>query len=394
MRAVYFDCFMGASGDMIISALVDAGLDESFYTDLLKKLHLDDKLKLFFQKVSKCGIRATALRIESRDEKDERNFEEVAGIIEGGSLPASLKEQALLILQKIAEAEARVHGVELEDVHFHEIGGLDSVFDIVGAVAGLEELGVERVYSSPLPVSHGQVKCHHGVLPVPAPATTEILRGVPVRHVDIEGETLTPTGAAIITTLACEYSLPGMKVEEIGYGAGMRDFENVPNVLRVVVGEVEEEFLSDEIVVMETNIDNVNPQVYDLLIQRLFEAGALDVFVTPVYMKKTRPGVVLTVLGNVDAQEKLARIIFEEIPTLGIRLERRRRIKLARESVSVQTPFGDVRVKIGKKGDKILHIEPEYDDCRKMAEEKGVPFMRVYGLVKRAAYERLKDSQD
>ena len=382
MKTAYFDCFSGISGDMIIGALIDLGLDADLLKKELKKLNLKN-YKIESKKIVKGGIAATKFDVaEDKNNHEERNLKEINEIIEKSKLDNGAKSVIKKIFLKIANAEAKIHNKPIDKIHFHEIGAIDTIIDIAGAVIGLKKLGIERIYCSNLNVGTGFVKFSHGKFPVPAPATAEILKNVPVYNNNIEAELVTPTGAAIITTLASKFGeMPGLKVEKIGYGAGTRDLEQ-PNVLRVFLGEVNE-VENETTNIVETNIDNMNPEIYPYVIDRLMENGALDAYLTSIIMKKGRPGIKLTVLSKIEDTDRLCNIIFNETTTLGVRIFPASKKKLDREIKTIKTKYGNVRVKISKLNNEAENITPEYEDCVKIARNKKIPLKRVYEEVKR-----------
>jgi uncharacterized protein (TIGR00299 family) protein len=385
MRIAYFDCFAGASGDMILGALLDAGVEPEVWQRELNKLNLSG-YELKIDRVQKQGIAATAVRVLVSERSRERHLAEIEELIGTSQLPAEVKEESVKVFRRLAVAEARVHGTTPDQIHFHEVGAIDAIIDIVGAVVGLRLLGIEEVYLSALPLGHGFVDCAHGRLPLPAPATVELLQGVPVLSRDVEGELVTPTGAAILTTLARGFGpLPAMTVEGIGYGAGQKDFP-FPNLLRLLVGTTSAtlDARMETLTLLEANIDDLNPEFYGHLMERLFAAGALDVYLTPVQMKKNRPGVVLSVACPPAQAEALAALIFAETTTIGLRRQEVQRWALARERVEVETPYGTVGVKVARLGGKAMTASPEYEDCRRLALESGVPLKEVYTAAEAA----------
>ncbi len=384
MKVAYFDCFAGASGDMILGALIDAGLRPDDLRERLAALRLPG-WQLNVRRVVKGGLAATTVEVESEAEHMERTLADIEALIAKSTLPERDRTLALRIFHRLAEAEARVHGVSPEEVHFHEVGAVDAIVDVVGAVSGLSLLGVERVHVSPLPLGRGFVHAAHGRLPLPGPAVIELLRGVPVVGVETEGETVTPTGAAILTTLAVSYgALPPLTIRHIGYGAGRREADH-PNVLRVLIGETEMEAEAEWLGFLETNIDDLNPQVYDHVMNRLLSTGALDVWLTPVQMKKNRPSVVVSVLCQAEKEAALSEILFRETTTLGLRRQMTERRRLPREIREVQTRFGPARVKVAFAGGRVLRAVPEYEDCKHLAEANGVPLREVLAEVERLA---------
>ncbi len=382
MRLAHFDAAAGASGDMILGALVDAGLAIDDLRADLAGLAVEG-YTLSAERVKSRGIAATRVTVALAEVRQpHRHLRHILEILEASALPPEVREAAAGIFRRLAEAEAKVHDTTVEKIHFHEVGAVDAMVDVVGAVAGLRRLGVERVSCSPLPLSHGWVDCAHGRLPVPAYATLALLGGVPTVPLDVEGETLTPTGAAILTSLAESWGPPAMALERVGHGAGMKDY-GVPNVLRLWLGEAAGQ--PAEVVVLETNLDDMNPEWYERAVQALFEAGALDVTLSPVQMKKGRPGVLLKVVGDPTTRERLAEVMLRETTTLGLRWYPAQRECLRREWREVETPFGRVRVKIGMRDGAVLNIAPEHESCRVVAESAGASLPDVYGAAREAA---------
>jgi len=387
MKIAYFDCFSGISGNMILGALLDAGLELSALEEALSGLGVSG-YRIVARKVRKRHITGTLVEVEIREKGVERHLGDVLDIIERSDLPEDIKGNCRSIFTRLAEAEARVHGLGVDDIHFHEVGALDAIVDVVGSVAGLRLLGVERVYASPVHVGHGTVECAHGLLPVPAPATLELLRGVPIYGRDVGAELVTPTGAAILTTLAQGFgAAPSIRVERVGYGAGSRDLP-FPNLLRVSIGPTAEgmgEYEEDIVTLIETNIDDMNPQLYEHVMGRLFAAGALDVFLTPIQMKRGRPGIQFSVLVGEEHLADVLDVLFTETTTIGVRACPMRRWKLARERVVVETRYGPVWVKVARRGKAVLNVAPEYRDCQRIASERGVPLKEVYQAALDAA---------
>jgi uncharacterized protein (TIGR00299 family) protein len=395
-RIAYFDCFSGASGDMIIGSLLDAGLD----LDVLKKglAGLDfHGYKLTAEKVIRSGITATKFDVVMDEEEHEHHHEtshhqhrglaEILNIINNGKIPDSVKTKSSEIFRKLGTVEAGIHGVPLEEVHFHELGAIDTIVDIVGTVLALETLKIEKVYSSPLAVGSGTVKTAHGVLPVPAPATLQILAdaGAPIVNAppseNPPGELLTPTGAVLITSFAKDYKQPNMKVEKTGYGAGNKQFPTWPNVVRVWLGEETDGVSDDGLVLLETNIDDMNPQIYGYLMEKLFNEKASDVWFTPIQMKKNRPAIMLSVLAPASLETKLTEIIMRETSTLGIRSRPVSRHMAHREIIEFDSSLGRAKAKIKRFGDDIVAVSPEYDDCRRLALEHNLPLHEVSRVV-------------
>ena len=380
MKLAYFDCFSGISGDMTLGALLDAGCDLTHVRSELAGLQMPG-WELSAEKVWKNGMAATYARVKTEDQQEHRSLNTILDILKSSRLAPPVRERAAAIFQKLGEAEARVHDVPLEKIHFHEVGAVDAIVDIVGACIGFQFLGMEKFACSPLNVGGGTVKMAHGVLPVPAPATANLLQGKPTYSNGVQRELVTPTGAAIVATLCDSFGpQPAMTVTAIGYGAGTADLAGQPNVLRLMTGEVLEKTIpgfDQEITVIEANLDDMNPQIYGYFLEKALSAGALDVFTTPVQMKKNRPGTLLTVLCEAKDAQALMSLIFAETTTFGVRTYTAQRRVLPREFVKVATAFGDVRVKLSRVNGRILHVAPEYDDCRKLAEEKNVPLQRV-----------------
>jgi len=387
MKIAYFDCFSGISGDMIIGALIDLGLDIKYLKKELKKLKLQN-YEIESKKAIKNGISATKFDVIEKHHEDhhhkERNLKEINKIINNSKLSNEIKNTIKKIFYKIAFAEAKAHKTSINKVHFHEIGAIDTIIDVAGAVIGINKLGIKKIYCSKLNVGTGFVEFSHGKFPVPAPATAEILKGIPVYHNNISAELVTPTGAAIITALAESFGeLPAMEMEKIGYGAGTKNFEQ-PNVLRVFLGELGAEYgdFDDKIIVMETNIDNMNPEIIPYVIERLMKNGALDAYSEPIIMKKNRIGVKVTGLCSKNDIDKLSKIIFEETTTLGIRIFPAGRKKLERETKTIKTKYGKIRIKISKLDGKVKNIIPEYEDCVRAAKSRKVALKNVYDEVK------------
>jgi uncharacterized protein (TIGR00299 family) protein len=393
-RTLYLDCFAGASGDMLVGAMLDSGLDFELLRSALLKLGVEG-YELSLGRVDRSGISAAKFDVHltgephshehhhnhehshgHRRQSHHRSLSEIKGIISSSNLSELVKQRAQAIFQRIGEAEAKIHNVPIETVHFHEVGAIDSIVDIVGACVAFDALKIERIISSPLHVGSGTFQCAHGTYPVPGPATAELLKGVPIYSKDVEGELVTPTGAAIISTLAEGYGpMPMMKIENIGYGAGTRDYPKFPNALRAIIGELEEDAdrTSGAVTVIEANIDDLNAQVFGYLMEKALSAGALDIFYTPVQMKKNRPGVLLTLLCNPPDRERMCDLIFRETTTLGVRYRNEQREILTREFVTVETEYGPIRVKVSRARDgRVMNASPEFEDCRVAAEKSGV----------------------
>ena len=439
MRLAYLDCFSGISGDMFLGALLDAGLPASVLEETVAALNVGARLEI--SRVSRGGISATKVDVWVGDEKDlpreqvshvheqghahhhehaphdssagvspgsptrpnlarwgdppavvrashphiRRGLQEISEIIRNANVTPAAQERALAIFQALGEAEAKIHNTQVEKIHFHEVGAVDAIVDIVCAAVGSLALGVDEWVCSPLNVGGGTVECMHGRFPVPSPATVELLRGAPVYSSGADAELVTPTGAAIVKTLCQHFApFPAMKLTATGYGAGSRDLPGQPNVVRLTVGEAVETqpaasqgLPEDTITVLEANLDDLNPQVFGYVMERLLAEGALDVFSTPVQMKKGRPGTLLTVLARSEDASRLARLVFGETTTLGIRMRQERRQTLVRRSVSVQTPWGEVRMKVANLNGSIANYAPEYEDCRRIADQHKIPLKQV-----------------
>lgn len=384
-RIAYFDCFSGISGDMVLGALVDAGADLAAIESELRKLGLEG-WSISAEKVQRGQIFATHVKVVTSEEHHHRGLPIILGRIEKAQLNPRAAARARRIFTRLAESEAKVHNQPIEKVHFHEVGAVDSIVDIVGACVGFELLGIDEFACSPLDVGAGQVKTAHGLLPVPAPATADLLRGAPVYTSGIQKELVTPTGAAIATTLSTSYTkIPEMTLNAVGYGAGSADFPEKANVMRLLIGERESAAAAENvhgesdapITVIETNVDDMSPQIYGYFVERALSAGALDVFSTAVQMKKNRPGLLVTILSEPDNVTRLTDLLFSETTTIGVRMYEARRRTLAREFLSVDTGHGPVRMKISRLNGSVLNATPEYDDCQRIAAEKGIPLKDV-----------------
>jgi pyridinium-3,5-bisthiocarboxylic acid mononucleotide nickel chelatase len=440
MRAVYFDCFAGVSGDMIIGAQLDLGVDLESLKQQLSALGLDG-YEIKSRRVERSGISAAKFDVEvNQAAQPARTLADIRSIIVGSGTTDHVRDQAIRVFERLADAEARVHGTTPDKIHFHEVGAVDSIIDIVGAMIGFELLGVERFFCSPLRLGSGSVDSQHGRLPIPAPATAELLRGAPVYAGELEGEFVTPTGAAIVATFCEEFGpMPQMKVARIGYGAGSRDPKGFPNALRLMIGELEEadELASpvagamlpqrdtdpvqipkgrsaaqtevyatpdeqtkvyatpdETIVVIETNIDDMNPQVYSFVMERAFALGALDVFMIPAQMKKDRPGVLLTVLCKPETAEAMIEMLLVETTTLGVRYYEAKRRVLDRTIETVETAYGPVRIKVARDGARTLHFQPEFEDCARVAASANVPLLEVHGAAAAAYRNRLRPDSE
>ncbi len=385
MRIAYFDCFSGASGDMILGALIDAGLNPRRLREALTKLRIPT-VRIRVRKVLKKGISGTQVLVEGRNEKRfHRNLNEVLQIIKRSRVEKEVRERSEEIFRRIASVEGKIHQIPTEEVHFHELGGLDSIVDIVGAVWGIRELGIEKIHVSRVNVGAGFVKCEHGILPVPAPAALSLMEGKPIYSSGVERELLTPTGAALLATLGSEFgAMPRLHVERVGYGAGRDDLPH-PNLLRLIVGTSESTSEKETVAVIETNIDDMNPQFYDYVMERLLAMEVLEVFVTPILMKKNRPGHLLTVICPSGKLPSVAKFLFEETTTLGLRWHEEEREKTDRKILRLQTRYGRIRFKLARWEGRTVNLSPEYDDCKRLALERGIPLKEVFEEAKRAA---------
>jgi pyridinium-3,5-bisthiocarboxylic acid mononucleotide nickel chelatase len=392
VRLGYFDCFSGIAGDMTLAALVDAGVDRRPIQEAVASLGLP--CELTFETVRRGGFRATYAKVSMGKEHAHRHWHHIEAIIDKSVLTSRQKDLAKKIFLKLGEAEAKVHGIDLAKIHFHEVGAIDSITDIVGSAVGLDLLGVDRYEASAVPTGRGSVTAAHGRMPLPAPGTAELLRGVPLAESLVDGEMTTPTGAAILTTVVERFcSLPPLTIESIGLGAGTRETPGQANILRLFVGTIELPASSDRIWVLETNLDDLPGEVIGYTMTRLMEAGALDAFVTQIQMKKNRPGVMISVLCAEDQIPALERLLFRETGTLGIRRYAVSRHKLKRQSIEVATPYGPVRGKLGWLEERPPAFSPEYDDCARIAAAQTIPLREVYEAAQ-TAYAQQKEPLD
>ena len=387
MRVAYFDCFAGVSGDMILGALVDAGAPLETLQQAFARLSLPG-LRLTAERVHRQSLTGLQVHVHTDEPSPPlRHPADLERIIQESDLSARVKGQALAVFRRLAEVEAKMHGLPVEHVHFHEVGAADTVADVVGAALALEMLGVERLAASPLPVGSGWVQSQHGALPLPAPATMELMRGLPVRPLAGQVERVTPTGAAILGTWVTAWGLiPEMTVNVVGYGAGGRDDPDVPNLLRVIVGEPHTGFHPERLAIIETNVDDMNPQLFAPTMERLFEGGALDVYLTPVQMKKGRPAMLVSVLAPVERVDALAQTLYEETTTLGVRWHEVARRGLPRRWKTVQTAWGPVRVKMAEVKPGEWKAMPEYEDCLALAQAQNVPVRVVQEAAQAGAW--------
>jgi len=400
---LYFDCFSGVSGDMMLGALVDLGVPIAVLREALGELEAEG-VSLEADRVVRRGVAATKVRVVERHDAEgqaephrpdgasgqhaphaHRRLADIAALVDRSALSGAGKERAKALFRRLAEAEAAIHQVSVDAVHLHEVGATDSIVDIVGTVRAMEWLGVDDVMASPLNVGSGTVECEHGTFPVPAPATARLLTGVPVYAMGVPGERVTPTGAVLLTGYASAYGpLPPMRIERIGYGAGDRDLPGLPNVLRVFAGERLDARPVARVVVIEFEVDDMNPQLFGPLMDRLYAAGALEVFYAPVQMKKNRPGTLVTIVAPPEAREALSAIVFRETTTIGLRYQEVDRECLPREVCEVDTPVGRIRVKVARRDGVPVNLAPEFEDCLRIAAERGLPVKTVQAIATKA----------
>ena len=422
MKILYFDCFAGASGDMIVGALIDAGVPLPEIRHVLGSRTIDQDV-VWTERVYRAGIGATKFRVRGEelpehkhrgpaasaphgrshehghhhhDEHEHahavaththahRTLDEIYTLIDRSKLSGAGKDRAKTLFTRLGDVEGGIHGTPPEKVHLHEVGALDSIIDIVSAVHALELIGADRIVASPINVGSGSIRSSHGLYPVPAPATAKLLEGAPIYSGPQRAEMVTPTGALLVTSYASAYgAIPAMTLTQVGYGAGTRDFEDTPNVLRVLIGEADSQAPAHSVVVIEAEIDDMNPQIFGVLMDRLLAEGALDVFYTPIQMKKSRPGTLLTVIASPTSRARLTTTIFRETTTIGVRYSEMRRECLDRETVEVVTPFGKVRIKVAKRNGDVLNASPEFEDCVNLATEHGRPIKEVQAAAIKA----------
>jgi len=385
MKIAYFDCIGGASGDMLLSALADAGVPHEVLRGVVTALRLPG-CDLRFERVMKGPLAATQVTVITPQQEEHRHLSHLLDIVHQADLPETVRVKTEIALRRIAEVEAGIHNEPVDHVHLHEVGGDDTLIDIAGALTGLDWLGLSLVVVSPLPLGRGFVRSAHGLLPLPAPATLALLTGVPIRYVEVESELVTPTGAAILTTVADRFGgFPPLTLQKVGVGAGRRDLP-FPNVIRLWLGETPsvEGLTIEALIILETNIDDMNPQIYTHVMERLFAAGALDVTLTPQQMKKNRPAVLFSVLCRPELDETVMSILFEETTTLGVRRHTVERICLPRAFETVETLYGSIHIKVAR-WNGIEHRMPEFEDCRKAAEAYKVPLAEVMQAAKMAS---------
>jgi len=380
MRVCYLDCFSGISGNMVLGALIDIGLPKSVLLEEVAKLGIEP-FDIEVKRNERMKIYGTHVKVKSKgDESPQRSYREIKQMIEVSPLDLQVKDRSLDIFRRLASAEAKIHGEKIDEVHFHEIGALDSIVDVVGAAVGMNHLAIERVFASKIPVGSGFVLGQHGRLPVPAPATLEILKGIPIYSSSLNEELVTPTGAAILTSWSSGFgNIPEMRIEKVGYGLGDRVFEGIPNVLRIILGKGNGSREADWVWVVETDIDDMSPEIYGYLMEKLPEAGAIDVTFTPIQMKKNRPGITIKVLCYEAEVDMIIDTLFRESTSIGVRLYSVRRAKLSRRTEEVETKYGTVRLKVSTdhRG-RAINIMPEYEDCKRIAEAMGIPLKEIY----------------
>jgi uncharacterized protein (TIGR00299 family) protein len=393
MRLAYFDCFSGASGDMILGAMVDAGLSPRRLREELRKLSIPG-IRLKVLRVLKNGISGTRVIVEGKSgNRSHRNLKEMLRIIDRSHLETEVKERSREIFKRIASAEAKIHHKPMEEVHFHELGGLDSIVDIAGSVWGLRHMGIDQIHVSRVNVGTGFVKCEHGMLPVPAPATLSLMEGKPIYSSGVERELLTPTGAAILTTLGSAFGqMPLMKVERIGYGAGRDDLPH-PNLLRLMIGISSSNFGKEKVMVIETNIDDMNPQFYDYLMEKLLAMEVLDVFLTPILMKKNRPATLVTIICPFEKLPSVTEFLLRETTTLGLRWHEEERARADREILTIRTKYGPIHFKMARWESTVINLSPEYEDCKRLALKKRVPLKDLFEEAKKVAITWLENQR-
>jgi uncharacterized protein (TIGR00299 family) protein len=391
MKTLYFDCFAGASGNMILGGLIALGLDQQRLVKQLQLLNVPD-FEIEVTKVDKSGIAAVHANVKVPHEHAHRHLHHIEKIINDSALADSVKRRATAIFTRLADAEAQIHGIDVQKVHFHEVGAMDAIIDVVGACLGFEMLGIEKFACSRIHVGSGFAKMAHGKFPVPPPAVAELLRGIPIYSTEIEGELCTPTGAAIIATLADSFGqMPELTVDKIGYGAGTRDYKDFPNVIRMMVGQIADRrsaAASRTLILLETNLDDVTGQTLGYVMEKAFEFGALDCWFTPIQMKKNRPATMISILCAPDSRERLTELLYVETTTLGVRVREIERDCLERKFVKIQTQFGQIDVKIGIFNGRQVNAMPEFDQLKEIATEKGIPLKLIKNEVLRKLNEQ------
>jgi len=390
MKIAYFDCFSGAGGDMITAAMLDAGLSEELLTRQISTLGIHG-IELKVSQTTRCGIKAVRFEPLAPHQHHHRHLADILHIINNSGISQSAKERAAEVFKKLAAAEAHVHRTDVSSVHFHEVGAVDSIVDIVSACIGIEELKIEKVYCSALALGGGTVKSEHGILPVPAPATAELVKNVPTFGGPEQIELLTPTAAAILTTFAASFgTMPAMTIEKIGHGAGSRDSKTLPNIVRLVIGEAAAGINtdSDYVTLLEANCDDITGELAGHIVERLMTQGSLDAFTMPIYMKHSRPAILLSVICKPQDAPQIEKFLFEQGVTLGIRRQIIQRSTLKRDFVTVATAYGDIKIKRGFVGDKVVFAKPEFSDCEKAAMENNIPVKAVI-LVAITTYSKI-----
>ncbi len=382
MKIAYLDCFSGISGDMFIGALIDAGLPHEELRKVLQSLPLEG-YSLEVTREERNHLFGTRFKVKvTRDPQPHRRFSDIRDLIRAGNLSPSVRDKSIAIFESIAVEEGKIHGCSVEEVHFHEVGAIDSIVDIVGSVLGMEYLGIGTACASSLPLGSGFVETAHGRIPLPAPATVALLRGIPVHDSGLKEELVTPTGAALVKGLVHSFgSLPPMVIEKVGYGVGSRNLADRPNLLRILIGQEQGGAHEETVVILEANLDDTNPEWLGFLMERLFEAGALDVVFSPGYMKKNRPAVLVHVMGKPYQKDQLMDLLFSETTTLGVRFHCTQRRVLERSSVEMDSPWGRMKVKKVFRPDGSFHLLPEFEECRRIAKEKGLPMKDVYSWI-------------
>jgi len=375
MKVLYLDCFSGISGDMFLSALLDAGLKLALLKKELSRLNLKNQFSIQTSRVKQNGISAIQLRVKEKPK--ERSLDEIINIINKSRFSSDIKNKAIRMFQNLQKAEKKIHK---EFHHFHELGRLDTIIDVLGAIIGLKLLRIEKVFASKINVGSGFVNTQHGKMVVPAPATLELLKGMPI-YLKGESELVTPTGALLLSEFVSDFTMPVIRVQKIGYGAGHRKTNDFPNLLRVLIGETDKR--PSHKIIMETNIDDMNPELYEYVMEELFKSGALDVYMTPIYMKKNRPGIILSCICNESEKEKIARIILKETTSIGLRIFYADRLEMTREKKTVKTKYGLVQIKISRYGD-IVNISPEYESCKRLAKARKKPLKEIYLAAQKA----------
>ena len=403
MKTLYFDCFAGASGNMILGALVALGVDEKDLVEQIRLLDVAD-FEIEFRMMDKSGISAIHSEVKVPHEHAHRHLHAIEKIINDSRLADSVKQRAVKIFTNLAEAEAKIHGIEVGKVHFHEVGAMDAIIDVVGACIGFEILGVEKFVCSKIHVGSGFAKMAHGKFPIPPPAVAELLKNAPIYSTEIKGELMTPTGAAIIATVCDQFGqIPEMIVEKTAYGAGTREYKDFPNVLRLILGEVfnaktqrpkdAKEFYNEDqrpktkdqnLLVIETNLDDVSPEILGFVMEKAFDAGALDCWFTPIQMKKNRPATLVSILCQKADKEKFIALLVRETPTLGVRVSEVERICLAREIRKIETKFGEIKVKIARFGGEIVNIKPEFETLKEIASRENLPLREVEAEIRKS----------